>query len=266
MGAIEISILACLQGITEFLPVSSSGHLRAAAEILGIQGSTLAIDVSVHVGTLFAVIIYFLKDITKIASGLIRLLGGRNNEYAQLGIYVGIATIPIFLVGLIGREFIDGNLRGLEVVGWMSIVFGILLFWADRYGITIQKLKHLKLSDSLIIGVAEIFALIPGTSRAGVTITAARALGFERSEATRFSMLLSIPAVAGAGFLVFVDLLNSTNTFVWTEAIVAGVLAFLTALGAIHLLLRWLRTASFLPFIVYRLLMGGAILFWIYWA
>ena len=131
---------------------------------------------------------------------------------------------------------------------------------------TIQKLKHLKLSDSLIIGVAEIFALIPGTSRAGVTITAARALGFERSEATRFSMLLSIPAVAGAGFLVFVDLLNSTNTFVWTEAIVAGVLAFLTALGAIHLLLRWLRTASFLPFIVYRLLMGGAILFWIYWA
>ena len=97
MGAIEISILACLQGITEFLPVSSSGHLRAAAEILGIQGSTLAIDVSVHVGTLFAVIIYFLKDITKIASGLIRLLGGRNNEYAQLGIYVGIATIPIFL-------------------------------------------------------------------------------------------------------------------------------------------------------------------------
>ncbi len=266
MGALEISILACLQGITEFLPVSSSGHLRAAAEILGIQGSTLAIDVSLHVGTLFAVIIYFLKDITKILSGLIMLLGGRNNEDALLGIYVGIATIPIFFVGLMGREFIDGNLRGLEVVGWMSIVFGILLLWADRYGMRIQKLRHLKLSDSLIIGVAEIFALIPGTSRAGVTITAARALGFERSEAARFSMLLSIPAVAGAGFLVFVDLLNSNSNFAWTGAIVAGVLAFLTALGAIHLLMRWLRTASFLPFIVYRLFMGGAILVWIYWA
>jgi undecaprenyl-diphosphatase len=264
MSLLEIILLAVVQGITEFLPISSSGHLRVAAEILGIPGSTLAIDVAVHVGTLGAVLIYFWRDIVRILIGVAQFAAGRRTDGGLLGVYIVMATIPVFLVGFFGRDLIDSNLRTLEIIGWTSIVFGILLWWADRAGMTVLNLDHLTPRNAIIIGLAQVLALVPGTSRAGVTITAARLLGYERSEAARFSMLLSIPAVAGAGLLIALDFIASGDAALGRGAVIAGILAFITALGAIALLMRWLKFAGFAPFVIYRVLMGAGILYWVY--
>lgn len=264
MGLLEIIILAVVQGITEFLPISSSGHLRAAAEILGIPGSTLAIDVAVHVGTLGAVIIYFWRDIARILVGVAQFATGARTDGGLLGLYIVVATVPVFLAGFFGRDLIDSELRTLEIIGWTSIGFGLLLWWADRTGMTVLRLEHLTARNAIIIGMAQVLALVPGTSRAGVTITAARMLGYERSEAARFSMLLSIPAVAGAGLLIALELVASGDATLGRGAVIAGMLAFITALAAIALLMRWLQFSGFAPFVVYRVLMGGAILYWVY--
>ena len=264
MGLVEILILAVVQGITEFLPISSSGHLRAAAEILGIPGSTLVIDVAVHVGTLGAVIGYFWRDIVRIIVGTLQSLSGVRTDGGRLALYIIVATLPIFAAGYFGRDFIDDSLRTLEIVGWTTIVFGILLWWADRAGMTVLRLEHLTIANALIIGIAQILSLVPGTSRAGITITAARALGFERTEAARFSMLLSIPAIAGAGFLIGLELAATGDPALTRGAIIAGIIAFITALAAIALLMRWLKFAGFGPFVIYRILVGGAILYWVY--
>lgn len=264
MGLLEIIILAVVQGITEFLPISSSGHLRAAAEILGIPGSTLVIDVAVHVGTLGAVIVYFWRDIGRILVGLVQLLAGTRTDGGLLGLYLIVASIPIFIAGYLGRDFIDSELRTLEIIGWTSIGFGIVLWWTDRTGMTVLNLDHLTPRNVIIIGLAQVLALVPGTSRAGITISAARMLGYERPDAARFSMLLSIPAVAGAGLLITLELIASGDTTVSRTAVIAGTLAFITALAAISLLMSWLRFSGFTPFVIYRVLMGSAILYWVY--
>ena len=264
MGLLEIIILAVVQGITEFLPISSSGHLRAAAEILGIPGSTLVIDVAVHVGTLGAVIVYFWRDIARILVGLVQLVTGTRTDGGFLGLYLIVASIPIFIAGYLGRDFIDSELRTLEIIGWTSIGFGIVLWWADRTGMTVLSLDHLTPRNVIIIGLAQVLALVPGTSRAGITISAARMLGYERPDAAKFSMLLSIPAIAGAGLLVTLELIASGDTTVSRAAVIAGTLAFITALAAISLLMSWLRFSGFTPFVIYRVLMGSAILYWVY--
>lgn len=264
MGLLEIIILAVVQGITEFLPISSSGHLRAAAKILGIPGSTLVIDVAVHVGTLGAVIIYFWRDIVRIFVGLIQLVTGRRTDGGLLALYLIIATVPIFAAGYFGRDFIDSELRTLEIIGWTSIGFGIVLWGTDRMGMTVLNLDHLTYRNAIIIGIAQVLALVPGTSRAGITISAARMLGYQRTDAARFSMLLSIPAVAGAGLLITLELIASGDVAVSRAAVIAGILAFITALAAIALLMSWLKFAGFTPFVVYRVLMGSAILYWVY--
>lgn len=266
MGLLEIILLAAVQGITEFLPISSSGHLRAAAEILGISGSTLVIDVAVHVGTLGAVIIYFWRDIAHIIVGLFKLVTGTRTDGGLLGLFLIVASIPVFVAGYFGRDFIDSELRTLEIIGWTSIGFGIVLWWADRAGMTVLRLDHMTPLNAIVIGIVQVLALVPGTSRAGITISAARMLGYERTDAARFSMLLSIPAVAGAGLLITLELIASGDAAVNRAAIIAGILAFITALAAIALLMRWLKFAGFTPFVVYRVLMGGAILYWVYTA
>jgi undecaprenyl-diphosphatase len=264
MGLLEIIILATIQGITEFLPISSSGHLRAAAEILGIPGSTLVIDVAVHVGSLGAVIVYFWRDIARILIGVAQSLGGARTEGGLLGLYIVVATVPVFLAGFFGRDFIDSELRALEIIGWTMIGFGIVLWWADRTGMTVLRLEHLTVRNAVIIGVAQVLALVPGTSRAGITISAARMLGYERSDSARFSMLLSIPAIAGAGVLIGLELAVSGDPALTRGAVIAGFLAFITALAAIAFLMRWLQFASFAPFVIYRILLGGGILYWVY--
>ena len=177
-----------------------------------------------------------------------------------------LATIPIIIAGFFAQDLIENHLRTLEIVGWTTIGFGILLYLADRMGMTILKLEHLTISHTLVIGIAQVLALIPGTSRAGITITAARFLGYDRTEAARFSMLMSIPAIAGAGLLIGLELIETGNSILTRDALIAAALSFLTALVAIALFLRWLRFAGFGPFVIYRLALGALILGWVYGA
>lgn len=264
MPLFEIFILAAIQGITEFLPVSSSGHLRIAAEFLGVSENTLVMDVAVHVGTLFAVVLYFWRDLFSMGGGVVDIARGRRNDGARLAGFLTAATIPIALAGYFGKALIETELRTLEIVAWTTIGFGVLLFLADRTGMRILRIEHMTLSNAVMIGLAQVLALIPGTSRSGITITAARFLGYERTDAARFSMLLSIPAIAGAGTLVGLQLIETGDPVLTRGALVAAGLSFVTALAAIALFLRWLRVAGFGPFVIYRIIIGCVLLAWVY--
>lgn len=264
MPLFEIVVLAVVQGITEFLPISSSGHLRLASEALGLSENTLILDVAVHVGTLFAVMAYFWRDLVFMFVGLFDTMRGRKHDGGRLAGYLFVATIPIIVAGYYAQELIENHLRTLEIVGWTTIGFGILLYLADRAGMTILKLDHLTIPHALIVGFAQVLSLVPGTSRAGITITAARFLGYDRREAARFSMLMSIPAIAGAGLLIGLRLIETGNPVLTRDALIAAGLSFLTALAAIALFLRWLRFAGFGLFVIYRLALGAVILGWVY--
>ncbi|MBS29332.1 MAG: undecaprenyl-diphosphate phosphatase [Alphaproteobacteria bacterium] len=264
MPLFEIVVLAIIQGVTEFIPVSSSGHLRVGSEFLDLSENTLIIDVAVHVGTLFAVALYFWRDLVFIAVGTFETARGRKHDGGRLAGYLIIATIPIVIAGFFGEALLENSFRTLVIVGWTTVGFGILLFLGDRLGMTILRIEHLSIPHAAIIGLAQILALVPGTSRSGVTITAARFLGYDRREAARFSMLLSIPAIAGAGILIGMRLFETDDPVLTRDAFVAAVLSFVTALVAIVLFLRWLRFAGFGPFVIYRIILGGLILAWAY--
>ena len=262
MPLYEIFVLAAIQGITEFLPVSSSGHLRVASDIMGLSENTLVMDVAVHVGTLFAVALYFWRDLVFMIAGLASNARGRRHDGGKLAGYLVIASIPVAAAGYFGQSLIENSLRTIEIVGWTTIGFGLLLYASDRIGMKILKLEHMNLPNAVVIGLAQILALIPGTSRSGITITAARFLGYDRTEAARFSMLLSIPAIAGAGLLIGLRVFETGDPVLTRGALIAAGLSFVTALAAIALFLRWLRFAGFGPFVIYRLILGGALLAW----
>ncbi len=264
-------ILALVQGLTEFLPVSSSGHLilswsvfeEAGAEIARLSESErLLLDIAVHCGTLGAVCLYFWRDLGAMTGGFLKLLAGQRGPGARLAVAVLIGTLPVILVGFFAKDFITQTLRSAEVIAWTTLIFGLLLYMADKMGLTVRRIEHITLVQAGIIGLSQVLALIPGTSRSGITMTAARFFGFERAEAARFSMLLSIPAILGAGTLAALDLYKIGDLQLTGSALVALGLSFLSALLAIALMMAWLRRASFTPFVIYRVLLAG-VLFWI---
>ena len=272
MPLLHILILALVQGLTEFLPVSSSGHLvllwdgfdRAGWEVPeNAQSDRVIIDVAVHVGTLLAVSLYFWRDLVQMAAGLARLVLGQGGPGARLAFYILIGSVPIIVVGGVFKDPISELLRSTSAVAWATIGFGILLFIADRFGMTVRRVEHMTTSGAILIGLAQTLALIPGTSRSGITMTAARFLGFERPEAARFSLLLAIPAIAGAGTLAGLDLYDTGSLEIGLDALVGAAVAFVVALAAIDLMLRWLRRAGFTPFVIYRILLGSALLIWV---
>ena len=275
MSLLHVVILAIVQGITEFLPISSSGHLVLtwqafdAAGMNGIEQTEhdrLVLDIAVHVGTLAAVCLYAWRDVGKMAGGVALLAVGRWTPGAKLAALLVVATLPLILVGWLFMEQITENLRDTAIVAWTTIGFGILLYVADRSTLTLRRIEHMTFAAGFVIGLAQILALIPGTSRAGITMTAGRFLGFERVEAARFSLLLSIPAILGAGTLAGYDLHRSGDVVLGQTALLGAVLAFVTALITILLMMGWLKRASFTPFVVYRLILGAALLWWVYGA
>ena len=264
MSVLQIVVLAIVQGITEFLPISSQAHLELVPVVSGWPDQGLLMDVAVHVGTLGAVIIYFWRDLFGIMSGLIRLLQGRNDPGAILAWYLIVGTLPVIGAGYVMNTYYPNAFRSVEVIGWATLGFGILLYISDKVGMTVRRGEHLKFVDALFIGCAQALALIPGTSRSGITMTAARFLGMERSDAARFSMLLSIPAIMGAGTLKGYELHQSGDMVLTTQAGVAAGLAFLSALVVITLLMAWLKRATFTPFVLYRIVLGGVLLGMVY--
>lgn len=260
MTWLNLIVLAVVQGITEFLPISSSAHLILVPCLGHFPDQGLDMDIAVHVGTLGAVMLYFWRDIWQMILGLWAALRLKKTPGGRLALAVLVATVPVVLVGVVVKDYVATAGRSIAVLGWSTLIFGILLYAADRIGLTVRRIEHLKLPDAAIIGLAQAIALIPGTSRSGITMTAARLLGYERGEAARFSMLMSIPTILAAGTLAALDIVKADQPLVTTVAIYGAGLSFLTALIAIALLMRWLRHASFTPFAVYRLILGAALL------
>lgn len=272
MPLLHVLVLAITQGITEFLPISSSGHLVLIWEGVDFFGwpapeqspsDRLLLDIAVHVGTLAAVCLYFWRDIVQMLVGLAKLLTLQGGPGARLAFHIIVASIPLGIVGFLFRDVITAYMHNITVVAWATIGFAILLLAADRLGMTVNRIEHLTVVRALIVGLAQVLALVPGTSRAGITMTAARFLGFERTEAARFSLLMAIPAIIGPGALAGAEFYQTGSATMGFDALAAAGISFLVALVAIAFLLRWLSHAGFMPFVVYRLLLGTAILVWL---
>ena len=262
MDPVQILVLAVTQGVTEFLPVSSSGHLALLPAVFGWPDQGLLLDVAVHFGTLGAVCAYLRGDLRRVLRALASP-GARDAAARRLALHLAVATCPVAVAGLAVFVAAGDVLRDAEVIAWATIGFGLLLYVADRAGGAARRLDGMTLWDALGIGVCQVFALIPGASRAGVAITAARLLGFDRREAARFSMLLSIPTVLAAAALAAAGLARA-DAAAWRDAALAAALAFAAALAAIALLMRWLRRSGFAPFVVWRLVLGAALLAWLH--
>lgn len=265
MDFIQIFILALVQGISEFLPISSSAHLILVPILTDWEDQGLAFDVAVHVGTLGAVIAYFYKDIARILTAWFKsFFGGGLTADAKLAWAIGLGTIPVGLAGLLFKDFIEIYLRSPLVIATTTIVFALLLWVADRTGDRLRSEYDIRWLDVLLIGISQALALIPGTSRSGVTMTMALFLGFTRQAAARFSFLLSIPVILLAGGLLTKDLLESSIPVDWTALVLGVVLSALSAWLCIHYFLKFLSRIGMLPFVIYRLALG-IFLFAMFW-
>ncbi len=256
--------LAVLQGITEFLPISSSGHLILIPKLLGWPDQGLAFDVAVHVGSLAAVLVYFYRDIRLIVGDWFgSISGGPSTPYSRLAWSIGCATIMIGLVGLFAEDLINRWLRQPLPVAMATIVFGLLLWWADRAGTRARNIEQIGWLDVLAIGSAQVFALIPGTSRSGVTITAGLALGLTREASARFSFLMAIPVIVLVGVWQARKLMITADPVNWGVLVFATLVSALVAFACIHWFLGYIRRFSMLPFVIYRLFLG-LILLWVF--
>lgn len=259
MDIFQIVVLALIQGLTEFLPISSSAHLILPSQLLGWQDQGLAFDVAVHVGTLIAVMVYFRADIVVLIRAWCKGLTGQKSQESSLAWAIIIATIPAGLAGLLCKDFIEANLRSIAVIAITTIVFGLLLGWADKKGIRVRALDTLKLPDALLIGIAQAVALIPGTSRSGITMTAALMLGFDRVAASRFSFLISIPIIVLSGAFEGLELIK-TGGVVWSDLIIGTALSAISAWICIYYFLKMINRIGMMPFVIYRLILGVALL------
>ncbi|TVQ81809.1 MAG: undecaprenyl-diphosphate phosphatase [Micavibrio sp.] len=255
----HLFLLSVVQGITEFLPVSSSAHLVLFPHLAGTADQGIIIDLAVHVGSLLAVILVFRKDIFDILKTALHYKAAPQKDKNLLA-HILIACIPVLIVGMAVHCAFPDGIRNIVLIGWISIIFALLLWAADRFGATDKTVQNVTRKDAFIIGLLHILALIPGVSRSGITMTTARALGMSRVEAARFSLLIGIPVIAGAGFLGFLALLNGGSAALGFDALLAVVLSFAASYLAIVLMLRWLKNSTFLPFVLYRLCFGAAIL------
>ncbi|XBQ17453.1 MAG: undecaprenyl-diphosphate phosphatase [Oceanicaulis sp.] len=265
MGLVYLLVLALIQGVTEFLPISSSAHLILAPEISGAADQGPLVDVMAHLGTLFAVLVYFRRDIINVAAGKLALLRGRITPGGRLVLLIAIATPPVLIFG--GALYVTGladALRDPLVIAWATLIFAAPLWLADHYGRQVETAETVSYRSAFLIGVAQMFALIPGASRSGVTMTAARALGMTRSEAARFSMLMAIPVIGAFGLLAVIELARGADPGASLgDGLIVAVLSFFAAWAAIAVLMRVVDKVGFLPFVIYRVVLAGLLFWWV---
>ncbi|MBM3509617.1 MAG: undecaprenyl-diphosphate phosphatase [Alphaproteobacteria bacterium] len=268
MTLLQLAVIAVVQGITEFLPISSSAHLLLIPEVTGWTYQGLVIDLASHVGSLLAVVAYFHRDVWTATVGAADLVRGKRTPARRLLLLLIVATVPIVIAGAALVGFGGGGelafLRNIQVIGWTLIGFAILLYLVDRAGMTIRRIEYMTYGQAVVIGILQILALAPGTSRSGITMTGGRLLGFERIEAARFASLMSIPAILAAATPSAIALVQSGDVAAGIDAAITVGLTFFAALVALAAMMRWLRFASFAPFVVYRLILGGIVLYWVY--
>ena len=267
MTLIHLFLVAVIQGITEFLPISSSGHLILLPALTGMEDQGQVIDVSVHVGTLLAVVIYFWADVKIGLLGLPNALRGRiTNQGDRLALGLIIGTIPVVIIGLIlNVTGLDEAMRSVAVIGWTMLIFGIVLYWADQKGPVEKDETDWTPMEALKMGLWQAVALIPGTSRSGITITGARFMGYNRHDAAKLSMLMSIPTIMASGLLLGIKVAGqANNAAVIHDAAIAAALAFFSALLALTIMMRLLRSVSFTPYVIYRIVFGVCLLAYAY--
>lgn len=265
MTLIEILVLAIIQGITEFLPISSSAHLILPSALLGWENQGLAFDVAVHLGSLLAVVIYFREDISRmLVAWFSRGFSQQQTPDSRLAWSVIIATIPTIIVGYLVKDFVEVYARSALVIAITTIGFGLLLWYADRTAKLAKDVGAMTWKSALLIGLAQITALIPGTSRSGITMTAGLMLGFNRESAARFSFLLSIPTILGAGVFATADLISENSAVDWLSMGIGVGLSFISAYACIYLFLAWISRLGMLPFVIYRLLLGAVLLAFVF--
>lgn len=266
MTDLQILVLAIVQGLTEFLPISSSGHLILAPYLFGFRDQGLAFDVAVHLGSLAAVLAYFRRDVLTIATAWLRATVGRQPaaQDSRLGWAIIIGTLPVVVAGPLLKSTVETDLRAPWVIAAATIGFGLLLLFVDLRAKRHRGLGTLTWANALVIGAAQVLALIPGTSRSGITMTAGLALGLTREAASRFSFLLAIPTILASSTLVTLDLLQQASPVDWGALGLGVLLSAFAAFLAIHLFLRFIERIGMWPFVVYRILLGMAILWLVY--
>jgi undecaprenyl-diphosphatase len=260
MDFVQAVVLAIVQGLSEFLPISSSGHLILIPHFFDWSDQGLAFDVAVHVGTLLALLLYFRRQLGTMAFAWVdAVFRGKHTRDSRLAWQILAATIPVGLVGLVFADFIEANLRNPLFVAGTLTFFGLLMYAADRYGRGTSDEFGLTWPQALAIGCAQALALMPGTSRSGITMTAGRALGLTRSGAARFSFLLAVPGIGAAGAYEGLKLVTSPAPVEWAPMVVGVVFAALSGLACIHFLIRFIERIGLLPFTVYRVLIAAVI-------
>jgi undecaprenyl-diphosphatase len=253
-------VLGLLQGLTEFLPISSSAHLRIFPELWGWGDPGAAFTAVIQIGTETAVLLYFRKDIWRIGSAWLRSLVKpelRGHLDARLGWFIIVGSLPIVVLGVVLKDVIERDFRNLWIIGTTLVVLGVVLGIADRVSSDRLLIKNISLRHAVLMGAAQALALIPGVSRSGATISMGRFLGYQREAATRYAFLLAIPAVVGAGLFELPEIPHGDNSYGWGPTVLATVVAFLVGYAAIAWLLRYVSTRSYLPFVVYRVALGG---------
>lgn len=257
---LRVTVLALIQGLTEFLPISSSAHLILPAALFGWEDQGLAFDMAVHLGTLLAVLYFFRRDLVAMALAMLaQLRTGERSGPAVLGWQLVVATLPVLVAGVLLRDLVETSFRSTAVIASTTIVFGLLLWVADCKAATGGTMEQIGWKTSLLIGFSQVLALVPGTSRSGITMTAALFCRLDRQAAARFSFLLSIPVTAGAVLLLLADLLAAPAVN-WSELCYAMTVAALTAFACIHYFLKLVASVGLLPFVIYRLALGAFLL------
>jgi len=268
-----IIFLSVVQGITEFLPISSSAHLILGRDLMiamglpqaqGTAADQLVFDIALHVGSLGAVLLYFWRDAAEMVMGLVDGLIGRGGPRFRLLLLIIVGTVPILVVGFLAKDIVAGFLRATEIIAWTTVVFGVALWAADRTKTVKNDPQSITMLDAFIVGVLQCLAIIPGVSRSGITMTAGRLLGLDRPLSARFALLLAMPAITAAGLLAAYDLYKQGNTRLTADAVLGGGVAFVAAWIAVALMMRWLRHANYTPFVVYRIALGLLLLALVY--
>lgn len=262
MSLLQIVVLALIQGLTEFLPISSSAHLILPSQLLDWPDQGLAFDLMLNIGTLSAVLIYFRVEVRNMLQAWLGSLCGKpKTQDSRLAWWIIYATIPAALVGFLGKSFVETYLRSGYVIAVTTIVFGLLLWWADIQAKQVKSEYHTGIKGAIFIGLAQVLALIPGTSRSGVTITAGLMFGLTRNAAARFSFLMSIPIIAMASGHDLIKFILVDEYVDWGALFLGAGLSFASAILCIHAFLILLNRVGMLPFVIYRLLLGGSLIY-----
>ena len=262
MSWLQTIVLSIVQGLTEFLPISSSGHLVLVPMVFGWTDQGLVFDVAVHFGSLAAVCVYFRNDLAGLIRGGAELLGGNGKSpQSKMALYIMIGTVPAAITGLLFAGWIEANLRNPVVIVFTLSGYGVLMALADRFGRHQRISADLRLKDAIIIGIAQALALVPGTSRAGVTISAAMILGFQRRDAARFSFLLSAPVIMLATALESSMLFVEGTQIAWAKLAIGVSISAVVAYFSIDFFMRIVNAIGLLPFAIYRLGLAGVVLY-----